>query len=280
MKYNLFNINNYVIDTSEFRHMLHDLESELEAKFAEYIGADYAVVANSESSLMNLCLMGLVQNIPSQILQRYQLYLPSIIPIAVANVVHNSGMPASWEDSIDWVGSAYTLYDAKQALYAVDKDAPEFKIVDSAQEVSRGIFKKKCNDNDVMLFSLYPTKPVGGMDGGVLATNNKEKADFFRSAIHLGVGVEQTSEDSWKRTLNFPGWKLHANTSQCYVALKNLEKLDEKNEKLDEIRSIYNDAFELSHTSRHLYRIKIETRFIKKWQTKRYRLDIIMRHVT
>ena len=64
MKYNLFNINDYVIDTSNFSHMLHDLEQELEKKFAEYVGADYAVVANSESSLMNLCLMGIVQNIP------------------------------------------------------------------------------------------------------------------------------------------------------------------------------------------------------------------------
>ena len=53
---------------------------------------------------------------------------------------------------------------------------------------------------------------------------------------------------------------MHTNSSQCYVALKNLEKLDEKNDKLDIIRKKYNDAFGIYNSSRHLYRIDVEKR--------------------
>ena len=141
----------------------------------------------------------------------------------------------------------------------VDAEAPPFKIVDSSQEVRKNQFEETCNDDDVMIFSFYPTKPVGGMDGGMMVTNNLEKASFFRTAVHLGVGVEQDG-DSWNRVLAFPGWKLHANTSQCYVALQNLEKLDEKNERLDQIRDKYNDAFSVENTSRHLYRLNVSSR--------------------
>jgi len=255
----LFNINDYVIDTSKFNHMLHDMESELEEKFAEYVGAKYAVMANSASSLIQMCLLGIIQNFPVSVLEKHPMFLPSIIPIAVANIVHNSGIPASWSDDVDWVGGSYVLYDAEKALSCIDKDASSFKIVDSAQEVRRNQFKETCSDDDMMIFSFYPTKPVGGMDGGMIATNNKEKAAFFKQAVHLGVGVEQDG-DSWKRVLSFPGWKLHANSSQCYVALKNLEKLDEKNERLDQIKEKYNDAFSVENKSRHLYRLNVSER--------------------
>ena len=56
-QYNLFNINRYNINTSEFNHMLEDYELELEEKIAEYVGAKYACIGNSASSLMQISLM-------------------------------------------------------------------------------------------------------------------------------------------------------------------------------------------------------------------------------
>ena len=39
----LFNIDNHIIDTSEFSHLLHDgIVIEFEKKIAEYVGAKYA----------------------------------------------------------------------------------------------------------------------------------------------------------------------------------------------------------------------------------------------
>ena len=42
--------------------------------------------------------------------------------------------------------------------------------------------------------------------------------------------------------------------------MKNLEKLEDKNLKLDEIRSKYNLELGLDNTSRHLYRISVKNR--------------------
>ena len=109
-----------------------------------------------------------------------------------------------------------------------------------------------------MIFSLYPTKPVGGVDGGIMVSNDKQAIDYYRSITHLGVA--SVGKNSWERVLTSPGWKMHPNSVQCYVALHNLEKLDYKNERLDDIKKKYNEAFELSNESRHLYRINVGDR--------------------
>ena len=52
---NLFEINNYKIDTSRFSNLLHDkVVREFEKNFAEYVGAKHACSANSASSLIQL----------------------------------------------------------------------------------------------------------------------------------------------------------------------------------------------------------------------------------
>ena len=255
-KYSLFNINNYKIDTSKFGSLLHDFEDELEQQFAKYVGAKYACVANSASSLLELCLAKVVSMCPVEFLNVYKLEIPSMIPIAVSNLVHNSHIPAKWEDNVDWVGRAYTLYDTKKALSRFKNHIEPYKIIDSAQEVRKNQFSEDASDSDIMIFSLYPTKPVGGMDGGVMVSNDKSKIDYYRAVTHLGVA--SVNNKSWERRLIFPGWKMHPNSAQCYVALKNLEKLEEKNFRLDEIKEKYNQAFEYKNTSRHLYRINVK----------------------
>ncbi len=130
MKYRLFNINKYDIEASRFGHLLcDDVNAELEEKFASYVGAKYACVANSASSLLYLSL-----DITKKTLAQYSaeeadtltinpVFLPSIIPTAVANVVHNSGMLGVWTDEVDWVGNSYVLYDfAKTICSKTSKD--------------------------------------------------------------------------------------------------------------------------------------------------------------
>ena len=34
---------------------------------------------------------------------------------------------------------------------------------------------------DIMIFSFYPTKPVGGMDGGMVVSNDKKRHGLFQS---------------------------------------------------------------------------------------------------
>ena len=85
----------------------------------------------------------------------------------------------------------------------------------------------------------------------------KEEIDWFRAATHNGMSQES---ESWKRKLQFPGWKMHMNSSQAYVILQNLDKYDDKLHSLYKIQSKYDNAFNKLSTSHHLYRINVNNR--------------------
>ena len=111
--YNLFNINQYNIKTSKFSHILHDEhESVLEEEFSEYVGAKYACVANSASSLLTLCMLAVKEF--GAALQNNPISIPSMIPLVVPNILYNLDLPWTWKDDVDWIGSSYVLYDSKK----------------------------------------------------------------------------------------------------------------------------------------------------------------------
>ena len=227
----LFNINNYQIDTSRFNNLLHgDVVSEFEQAFAEYVGAKYACFANSASSLLFLSLLNYNTTIQ----------LPSTIPPVVPNVIVNTNNKIQFYDDIEWVGHQYRLHD---------------NIYDSAQEVTRGQYKQLNNPNALVIFSFYPTKPIGGCDGGMIVSNDKEAIGWYRMMVLNGMNY---SSNNWERKQIAAGYKMHGSSIQAYIAYENLKKLDYKNNRLDEIRGRYNDKLGYNNTSRHLYRIRVD----------------------
>ena len=253
---NLFHIPNHTIDTSEFSHMLHgEIVSTFEKDFAEYVGAQYACTGNSASSLIQLAL----QRFPKpQLVQ-----IPSTIPIVVPNAVINAGHKIMFYNDINWVGGYYHLHE---------------DIFDSAQQVSRNQFSDLAKDDALMIFSFYPTKPVSGCDGGIVVSNNKEKIDYFRMMTMNGTSVQDAS---WKREQLSVGHKMHWTSVQAYIANQNLKKLDEKNSRLDDIRSAYNESFSYNNTSNHLYRIRIKNNksFLQTMQATVFHAVFIMNTV-
>ena len=124
---NLFEINNYKIDTSRFSNLLHDkVVREFEKNFAEYVGAKHACSANSASSLIQL----------SNIKCPSIFEIPSIIPVVVPNAIIRSTEPRAYReapyflvrDDIEWVGVSYTICNCKSG---------GMKVIDSAQKVER-----------------------------------------------------------------------------------------------------------------------------------------------
>ena len=227
---NLFHVPSYTIDTSRFSHVLHDeVVGELEENFAQYVGAKYACTANSAFSLLFLSLI------------RYKeiVDVPSTMPIVVPNAVVAAGNKVRFYDDIDWVGHCYHLHD---------------NIFDSAQEVRRNQYQDLNNDNAVVIFSFYPTKPVSGCDGGMAVSNNKDFIDYYKTMTMNGTSL---ARDSWDRKHTAAGYKMHCNSLQAFVANENLKKIDQKNDILDEISSAYNHHLGYNNTSRHLYRIRV-----------------------
>lgn len=234
---NLFNLPQYKIDTSKFSHFLHDkVVEEFENNFCEYVGAKYACSMNSATNSIFLIFLN----------KQIEVSVPSIIPPVVCNALLTSGNTIKFIDDTDWVGSSYILHDFG-----------DHKIIDSAQRVTRKQFSKEANDNDLMFFSFYPTKPVGSCDGGIIVSNNKEKIQRFKEACLNGMSY---AENNWDRKIKFPGYKMYMNSFQAYIANENLKKLDKKLEKLSFIRQKYNKNFGLANSSDHLYRINVNNR--------------------
>ena len=233
----LFNIEDYKIDTRDFSHLLHDrVVTEFEEEFAKYVGAGYACSANSATSLITLALWDKGETIT----------IPSVIPIVVPNAIIRSGNHLNFRDDTRWIGNMYRLHIFK-----------DYSIYDSAQQVEKDLFKKEASPEDLMIFSFYPTKPVGSCDGGMVVSDDREKIDWFRKAVMNG---STNPNNSWDRELIFPGWKMNMNSIQAYIARKNLRRLKEKNERLAEIRKAYNKGFNKDNKSSHLYRINVKDR--------------------
>ena len=244
---NLFNIANHKIDTNSFSNLLHDrVVEDFEKTIANYVGAKYVCSINSATNAIFLSMLN----------KNVTVDLPSMIPPVVANAIITSGNKINFVDNVEWVGDSYVLYQFD-----------DYKIVDSAQKLEENQFEKECNSEDLMFFSFYPTKPLGGSDGGVIVTDDYEKYRWFKSAVLNGMSF---ANNNWERKISFPGYKMYMNSIQCYVAHKNLLRLEEKQKRFDEIRNFYNSEFDMNRNSKHLYRVNVKDNesFIEHAKTK------------
>lgn len=218
------------IQISNFDHYLHGLVvTQYEEEFADYVGAKYAIAANSETSLLFILFNNLQCNIET----------PSIYPPVVANAIINGDNSVSFNDNVEWVGKSYSI--------------KEGFLLDSAQEVYQNQYK--IANHEVILYSNYPTKPVAGIDGGVLVCNDKSLIDDVRTLLYNGMDI---SNNSWDRKQTAIGWKMYMSSIQAATALHSLRQIGIKKEKLGKIRKKYNRAFSLDNISDHLYRVSVE----------------------
>ena len=230
----LFNINTHIIDTSEFSNLLHDdVVIELENKFASYVGAKYACSVNSATNAIFLSMLN----------KNTVVNIPSMIPPVVVNAIITSGNEVRFYDDVDWVGHSYILHTFE-----------DYKIVDSAQKLEPNQFMKECESNDLMIFSFYPTKPLGGSDGGMIVTDDYDKYKWFKSAVLNGMTY---ADNNWERGISFPGYKFYMSSIQAKIIMNNFKSFDKKMRSLSNLVDIYNKEFGYENTSKHLYRIEV-----------------------
>jgi len=239
----LFKVSNHKIDTSKFSNLLHDnVVEEFEKTIADYVGAKYACSINSATNAIFLSLLN----------KNVMVDLPSMIPPVVANAIVTSGNTINFVDNTEWVGDSYILHEFD-----------DYKIVDSAQKLEENQFKKECNSEDLMLFSFYPTKPLGGSDGGMIVTDDYEKYKWFKSAVLNGMSF---ANNNWERKISFPGYKMYMNSIQAQICLNNFKTFEEKMTSLSFLSDIYNKELGYNNFSQHLYRIEVtdNQKFISK----------------
>lgn len=217
----LFYIPKYIVDFSLFKNVINDpIVEEFEKQFSIYVGADYSCGVNSCTNAITLVLEWLkFQN------KLIHVEIPTMIPIVVVNAVIHADVSYKLIDNSTWMGNEYKL------AYT-----DSFTIYDSAQAISKDRLFNKGSDFCV-LYSFYPTKPVSGIDGGMISTNNRDLYMWLKEAVMNGTTSKQ---NSWERQINFPGWKSYLSSVQAYVAMNSLERIDEKKRVLKEVRDLYN----------------------------------------
>jgi len=239
---NLFNIPNHTLKTSDYNNLLHGKHVvNLEDEISKFVGAKYAVALDSASNCIFLSLLN----------KKTTIQIPSILPPVVVNSIVNSGNDYTFIDDVNWVGNSYTL-----------ADFGDYKIIDSAQKLERDQFSKECSNDDLMVFSFYPTKPLSGCDGGMIVSNDKSKIDYFREMSLNGMGY---ASNNWEREIKFIGYKMYMSTIQADIILKNFNNYESKLSNISKVKKHYNDSLGLDNYSNHLYTIDIYGRdgFIK-----------------
>jgi len=242
---NLFHLKQHTIDTSNFNHILHgNIVTTIEKEIANFVGAKYGVGINSATNALFLSILD----------KKGDIVIPTMIPPVVCNAVVTSGNNLSFNDNIEWIGNSYifTQFD-------------DYKIVDSAQKLEKDQFKKECNNNDLMIFSFYPTKPLGGVDGSIIVSNDKDKIERIRTLAYNGMSQEK---NSWDRKQSLPGYKFYLPAINASVIHSALSQYEDKLVKLKDVRDYYNEQLNFNNTSNHLYRIRVKNReeLIKKFE--------------
>lgn len=239
----LLHVNDCIVDTSKFKPLLNDsIVEEFEKTIADFVGAKYAVSLNSATSGIFLSMLN----------KNEKVSIPSILPPVVANGILTANNEVIFNDNIEWVGHSYVLHEFTNSIFSNG-----YKIIDSAQQIYKNQFKKEADDNDLMIYSFYPTKPIGSSDGGMIVSNDKDKIDNLKILSRNGNTLEN---NSWERQIVCPGYKLYMNSIQCFMALENFKKFDDKMNRFEEVKYLYNKAFDLQNTSNHLYRINVDDR--------------------
>ena len=234
----LFNIQHHKIDTSEFNNLLHDdVVVKLEKKIAKYVGSKYACSVNSATNAIFL-IMTMDYFLKPRIIK-----IPSMIPPVVANAILTSHNKIEFTDNTKWVGDSYVLHKFRT-----------YKVVDSAQKLEKNQFRKECKPNDVMIFSNYPTKPLGGIDGGIIVTDDYKKYKWMKEAVLNGMTF---AENNWERGISFPGYKMYMNSIQAEILMRNFKNFDKKMKVLGNLVDIYNRELGYNNSSKHLYTIEV-----------------------
>ncbi len=253
----LFKIYKPTIDYTKFSHNLHDrIVTDFENAFANYMGVKHAIAVNSCTTAIYLT----IKWIQGQYNTCQSANVPTMIPPVVLNALYHADSTICFNDDTKWIGKHYYL--KKDSVFAVIDSAHE---IDNTQipKFNKAVKSRVDPENRwAALYSFYPTKPIAGIDGGMIITNNDTFNNWLRVAILNGT----SPGSSWNRQIEFPGWKAYMSTVQACAAYQQFARIDKKKTNLKKIRDYYNKKLKLRNTSDHLYRIRVRNNaeFIEK----------------
>ena len=272
---------------------------EFEVKFAEYLGANYAVAVNNATSGLHLSVLALNLSKGDRVITT------SITFAATANCVRYVGGEV-WFADIDPntylldINSVKALIESKpkgffKGIIPVDfaglpVNMEEFRaladmhnlwIIEDACHAPGGYFidskseKNFCGNGnyaDIGVFSFHPVKHIACGEGGMLTTNSKELYDKLMLLRTHGITKENIDENhgNWYYEMIALGFNYRLTDFQSALGITQLAKNNKGVERRNEISAAYKKAFDGkikfqdlpngTYNAHHLFIIEVENR--------------------
>jgi UDP-4-amino-4,6-dideoxy-N-acetyl-beta-L-altrosamine transaminase len=272
---------------------------EFEDKFADYVGAKYAVAVNNATSGLHLSVLALNLNKGDRVITT------PITFAATANCVRYAGGEV-WFADIDPntylldINSVRELIKSKpkgffKGIIPVDfaglpvnmekfralADANDLWIIEDACHAPGGYFidskleKNFCGNGnyaDIGVFSFHPVKHIACGEGGMLTTNSKELYEKLMLLRTHGITKDNMKENhgNWYYEMIELGFNYRLTDFQSALGITQIAKNNKGVARRNEISAAYKKAFEgkikfqdlpsATYNAHHLFIIEVEHR--------------------
>lgn len=237
---------------------------ELENKFAEYVGAKYAVAMNSATASLHISLLA------AGIGHGDEVITTSMTFAATANTILHVGATPVFADINPFTGNidpkevekkitskTKAIVPVHYAGQSVDLDAI-YELADKynlfvSEDAAHAVYTRYKGNligskpKGTVSYSFYSTKNLATGEGGMLVTDNKEIADKARVLVTHGMSKNAwnrySKSGSWMYDIEEPGFKYNMFDLQASLGLIQLERLEEMQSRRSYIANLYNEAF-------------------------------------
>jgi len=184
-------------------HNPYKIVKMFEEEVADYTGAPYAISVDSCTSALFLCC---------KYLEVTDVIIPSKTYLSVPQSIINSGGNVIFDPSTnDWRG----VYQLKP-----------YPIYDAAKRFTSGMYIP----NTFMCLSFHIKKHLKIGKGGMILTDNKEAADWFKESRYEGRSEKLYHEDDIKHI----GWNMYMTPQEASHGLNLMQNIEWSYPDLDE----------------------------------------------
>lgn len=232
---------------------------EFETKFAEYVGAKYAIATNSCTSALDLC-------IKAYGIKGGELITTPMTFVSDAVVGEWNGMDVTFADvdprTLNIEPSTMVITTDTKVIIAVDSHGRladiqgiRNKCVEAGvkpliiEDAAHAMYTPGVGTGDITVWSFQAVKTMPIFDGGMITTNDEEVAKKIRSLYWVGVEkltYERVSgtKYTWDYDIRQNGIKGYMTDVQAVLGIGQMRRLETMNERRRFIEKKYNEAFE------------------------------------
>ncbi len=265
-----------------------EFQEAFESRFADYVGAKYAVAVNSGAAALYLALKATFPEPGRRILTSPLTYVATANSIVLAGhipIFSDIQLTDFNIDPYEIPNDVDGIIPVHYAGHPCDLDQialsiPDKPIIeDAAHACGAEYHGGKVGSFNTTCFSFHPCKNMTTAEGGMITTDSKELADRLKRMRLNGIQKDGIYQDM----IDF-GFKFNMNEISTAIGIEQLKKIERLNDRRREIAGQYDEAIKqigweglraqkvspaVKH-SRHLYPILTCRRedLIKRFQGK------------